>query len=89
MTKSLLEKLSPASLAKNLWGQRKMPLRWKILFTAQSCIFVSALFMRRVDVENAQKRKLEEVKENQEDAITSNGNASASDTRSVSNEGGR
>jgi hypothetical protein len=45
--------------------------------------------MRRVDVENAQKRKLEEVKENQEDAITSNGNASASDTISVSNEGGR
>ena len=61
--KSYLEKLSPSSIGKNLWGRQKMPLRWKLLFTAQSFIFVSALFMRQNDVNNAQRRKLEMAKE--------------------------
>jgi hypothetical protein len=46
--------------------------------------------MRQVDVQNAQRRKLEMAQENQEELSTSNGNASLSDTTiSVSNEEGR
>jgi hypothetical protein len=74
MTKSFSEKLLPSAIGKNLWGQGKMPLKWKFLFTVQSFIFVSAMFMRRVDVENAQRRKLE--KEGIEDAGSDNVNIS-------------
>ena len=62
MEKSIFEKLSPINIGKSLWGD-KMPLRWRLLFTAQSCIFVAAMFMRQVDVQNAQRKKLEAVKE--------------------------
>jgi hypothetical protein len=69
MTKQFFEKFSPASIGKNLWGAGKMPLRWKLLFAAQSCIFVSAMFMRQVDVANAQKRKLELAEESREEGM--------------------
>lgn len=64
MTESFFKKLSPSSIGKNLWGAGKMPLKWKVLFTAQSFIFMSAMLMRQKDVENAQRRKLEEKREN-------------------------
>lgn len=76
MAESFFKKLSPTSIGKNLWGAGKMPLKWKLLFTAQSFIFVSAMFMRQVDVENAQRRKLEEVKE---DDGMMNGNGATGD----------
>ncbi|KAL3803169.1 hypothetical protein HJC23_003444 [Cyclotella cryptica] len=57
MTKSFFERFSPFSIGKGLWGPGKMPTHWKLLFTVQSCIFVSALWMRQVDVQNAQRRK--------------------------------
>ena len=71
MTKSFFEKLHPSAIGKNLWGPGKMPTHWKILFTVQSLVFVSAMWMRTIDVQNVQRRKLESAGE--EDNIYQSG----------------
>jgi hypothetical protein len=79
MKKTFFERFSPSSIGKGLWGPRKMPIHWKLLFTVQSFIFLSAVWIRQVDVQNAQRRKKEEEeghavegKGNVEESIVSN-----------------
>ena len=54
-----------------------MPIHWKLLFTVQSFIFLSAVWIRQVDVQNAQRRKKELVEE-ENNAVEGNGNVEES-----------
>ncbi|KAL7488259.1 hypothetical protein ACHAW6_013843 [Cyclotella cf. meneghiniana] len=83
MAKSFFERFSPSSIGKRLWGPGKMPTHWKLLFTVQSFIFVSAVWIRKVDVQNAQRRKKELIEEGN-NAVEGKGSVEESHVSNVS-----
>lgn len=57
MSQSFLQKYGPAAIARGLWGNGPIPIRYKILFLGQGLIFTMALMIRSKDVEKAQQIK--------------------------------
>ncbi|KAL3811442.1 hypothetical protein ACHAXA_007597 [Cyclostephanos tholiformis] len=57
MSQSFLQKYGPAAIARGLWGNGPIPIRYKILFIGQGLIFTTALWIRSQDVEKAKKIK--------------------------------
>jgi hypothetical protein len=57
MPQSFLQKYGPAAIARGLWGNGPIPIRYKILFLGQGLIFSVALLIRSKDVEKAQQIK--------------------------------
>jgi hypothetical protein len=58
MSQSFLQKYGPAAIARGLWGDGPIPIRYKILFLGQGLIFTVALLIRNKDVEKAQQIKI-------------------------------
>jgi hypothetical protein len=57
MVQSFLQKYGPTAIARGLWGNGPIPIRYKILFVGQGLIFTMAIWIRTKDVEKAQKMK--------------------------------
>jgi hypothetical protein len=57
MSQSFLQKYGPTAIARGLWGNEPIPIRYKLLFLGQGLIFTAAIWIRTLDVEKAQKIK--------------------------------
>ncbi|KAL7444914.1 hypothetical protein ACHAXM_009636 [Skeletonema potamos] len=76
-TSSFFQRFGPSALGKGLWGNRPMPLKYKLLFVGQSVIFTMAIWVRGQDVERAQAIKKLEEAEKQRAGITAQAAAAA------------
>ena len=57
MSLSFLQKYGPTAIARSLWGNGPIPVRYKVLFLGQGLMFTAALWIRTQDVEKAQQIK--------------------------------
>jgi hypothetical protein len=76
--KTFFQRFGPSALGRGLWGNRPMPMKYKLLFVGQSIIFTMAIWVRGQDVERAQAIKKLEDAEKQRAEITAQAAAAAS-----------